>query len=425
MDIRRLQLWSGRTATVMDNDCVRFVLEDQGGMGIEFSSRNTSGALENSAWVPAFRSSGVSVFSDPNAGFWKHSPQLYQMGGSYFSFPDFGPFPQHDENPDETVATTEGQFWVVERYGTDPASGGIWTLSTTKNRPAKWQVEKIDLLLPGQCVHYTATTVTNLGAAPLEGTAVWSNNIGSPFLESGCLINSCAKTWMTPPDTLDGKTRHLLANGIQFDDLAHIPIGGGRTVDYTVVPAVNGHTDFITGRVPRQSDLGWSSVINPRHQMVFFTFFPGPRALKTGDMPVNFVNFCFNYGGRLLTPEAPYDGGTSRSFSIDCGAGTNMLDMGLDAAREKRTLMGVDTLVTFQPGESKAMFYASAFLPYTSSRISMNFYSVERVMNGLQLKRTKSWAFIACDPEFQAIRALVSRLAEEKRELLRSQQPLA
>lgn len=99
-----------------------------------------------------------------------------------------------------------------------------------------------------------------------------------------------------------------------------------------------------------------------------------------------------------------------------------MLDMGLAAARAKRTLMGVDTLVTFQPGESKTMFYASAFLPYTSSRISMNFYSVERVMNGLQLKRTKSWAFIACDPEFQAIRALVSRLAEEKRE---HQQPLA
>ena len=412
-------------ATVMDNDCVRFVLEDQGGMGVEFSSRNPSGAWENSAWVPPSHASGVSVYDDPNAGFWKHSPVLYQKGGSYFSFPDFGSFPVTDETDERERNFCEGRSWVVERYGTDPASGGIWILSASKNRQARWQVEKIDLLLPGQCVHYSATTVTNQASVPLEGTAVWSNNIGSPFLESGCLLNSCAKTWMTPPDTLDGRIRHLLASGIQFDDLSHVPVGGGRTVDYTVVPMPNGHSDFITGRVPRQSTLGWNSVINPRHQMVFFTFFPGPRALKSGDMPVNFVNFGFNYGGRPLAPEALYDGGTSRGFSLDCGAGTHMLDMGLDAARKKRTLMGVDTLVTFQPGESKTMFYASAFLPYTSSRIGMNFYNVEQVMNGLQLKRTKSWTFIACDVEFHALRALVARLAQEKREFLKEPQPSA
>ncbi len=417
MDIRRMQLWSGRPATIMDNDCVRFILEDQGGMGVEFSARNAFGALENSAWIPPFHSGGVSVYDDPNSSFWKHSPLLYQMAGSFFCFPNFSPFPLKDVSPEEGKTGTEGQFWVVERYGIDPSSGGIWALSMMKNRQSKWHVEKIDLLLPGQNVHYTATTVTNTASSLLEGTVVWENNVGSPFLESGCVLGSCAKTWMTPPDTLDGKVRHMLPCGVQFDDLSHIPIGGGRTVDYTVVPSPNGRTDFVSGRVPRTADLGWSSVINPRQQMLLFTFFPGPRGLGEGDIPINFVNFCFNYGGRGVTPEALYDGGSSRSFSLDVGCGTNMLDMGLETAREKRTLMGVDTLVTFQPGESKTMYYASAFLPYAASRIGLNFYTVERVLNGLELKRTKSWAFIACDPSFRAIRDLLLRLREEKREL--------
>ena len=414
MDIRRLRLWLDRTATLMDNDLVRILVEDEGGMGIEFASHNATGGWENCAYLPPFRPSMTnSVLNDPNAPFWKHDQVLYHLAGSYFSFPDFAPAPTYDHEDGSRLEGAEASVWAIRRYGSDNVSGGVWLVS--RQIHPDWQVRKLDLLLPGQYVHYTATKVTNTSTEEkLVGNAVWSVNIGSPFLETGCVLNSCAKTWTTAPDTMDQTVRHLLAMGVQFDDLGHAPSVNGKAVDYTVVPPPNGHCDFISGRVPRTSKLGWSSVINPRQQMMLFNFFPGPAALKSGDLPVNFINFHFNYGGRGMTPDAFYHGGVSQAFSLDCGAGTNLLDLGLDASKAKGTLMGADTTVTLEPGESKTLFYASAFLPYEAPRIGLNFYSVDRVGGGLLVKRTKSSAFIACDPEFEALRGLIDRLGQER-----------
>lgn len=414
MDIRRLQLWASRTATLMDNDLVRCVIEDQGGMCIEFSSVNCMGGRENCASIPHFRSMGVSVYNDENASFWKDSPTLYQMGGSYVCFPNYGPANPGKMDEEDANGYTASSYWMVERYGTDLTSGGIWVLSSVKNRQRRYVVRKLDMLLPGEHVHYTAVSVTNNGTEPLLANAAWSNNLGFPFLESGCVLNSCAKTWMTEPDHPDENVHHSFAAALQFDDLSHIPLGGGKFSDYTVVPMPNGCTDFISGRVPRQVPWGWSSVINPRQQMLELSFFPGPLTVEDGDIPMNFINYQFNYGGMHGTPYSLYDGGTSQSFSLDCGAGTNMLSLGLSAAKEKTTLMGVDTLVTINPGKTKTMYYAQAFLPYENPRMGLNFFSLEQTEGGLTLRRTKSWMFVACDPEFNAIRKLVASLNAER-----------
>lgn len=43
MDIRRLRLWESRNATVLTNDLIRTVVEDQGGMVLELSSISPQG----------------------------------------------------------------------------------------------------------------------------------------------------------------------------------------------------------------------------------------------------------------------------------------------------------------------------------------------------------------------------------------------
>jgi hypothetical protein len=410
MDIRRLRAWESRNATVLTNDLIRVMIEDQGGMVLELSTLTPSKGRINAHLIPHYRGTGTSVFSDENAEYWHNSPYLYQKAGSYFSFPNFGPAHESKEGAQEQNGFTASSYWMVERYGTDPEFGGVWLMSMVRNRKAKWQVRKIDMLLPNQPVHYTVCFITNNAEEDLIANTTWNNEIGSPFLESGCVLNASAEHWITGTQDQSAKMMGRLPSDTQFSDWRKAPLKEGGVVDLTEVPPPIGSTDFISGVVPRLSKLGWSSVINPRQQMVYFTFFPGPSAVAEDEIGLNFNNFLFDYGGRSDTPWAFYPGGMSQQYSLNCGAGNNHLYRGLGESQSEATLLGADTTATIKSGETKALYYATAFAPYDNNRIGGNFYSVEQTSEGLLLKRTKSSALIAADPTFSCLKALSKRL---------------
>ena len=407
MDIRRLRVWESRNATVLTNDLIRIMVEDQGGMVLELSTLTPSGGRLNAHMIPHYRGTGTSVFSDENAEFWKSSPYLYQKAGSYFSFPNYGPAHESEQGSQEQNGFTASSYWMVERYGTDPEFGGVWLMSTVRNRKAKWQVRKIDMLLPNQPVHYTVCFITNNSEDDLFANTTWNNEIGSPFLESGCVLNASAELWTSTQ--LENTTSRLLPN-TQFEDWKKAPLKEGGVTDLTEVPPPIGKTDFISGLIPRLSKLGWSSVINPRQQMVYFTFFPGPAALADDEIGLNFNNYLFDFGGRTETPWSFYSGGMSQQYSLNCGAGTNHLYSGLEEAQRDPKILGADSIVTIASGDTKALYYATAFAPYDNNRIGGNFYSVEQTSEGLLLKRTKSSALIPSDPTFSSLKALSRRL---------------
>lgn len=410
MDIRRLRLWESRNATVLTNDLVRTVVEDQGGMVLELSALSPQGGRLNAHLIPHYRGTGTAVFSDENADYWKNSPYLYQKAGSYFSFPNFGPAYESDQGLQEQSGFTASSYWMVERYGTDPEFGGVWLMSMVRNRKAKWLVRKIDMLLPNQPVHYTAIFITNNATDPLVANTTWNNEVGSPFLESGCVLNASAELWTSAPELqLHGASSRLQPT-IQFEDWKKAPLKEGGTVDLTEVPPPIGKTDLISGVIPRSANLGWSSVINPRQQMVYFNFFPGPAALAEDEIGLNFNNFLFDFGGRSETPWAFYAGGMSQQYSLNCGSGTNNLYTGMNNAQATDAIMGAETTVTIKGGETRSLFYATAFAPYDNNRIGGNFYTVEQVVEGLVLKRTKSYAFIPADSTFHCLRTLSKRL---------------
>lgn len=412
MDIRRLRLWESRNATVLSNDLIRIVSEDQGGMVLELSSDTPAGGRLNAHLLPHYRGSGTSVFSDENSQYWKNSPFLYQKAGSYLSFPNFGPSFSDGDEEQEHNGYTASSYWMVERYGTDPEFGGVWLMSLVRNRKAKWQVRKIDMLLPNQPVHYTACVITNNGSEDLIANATWNNELGSPFLESGCVLNASSESWATGSEDPHIGITSRLAPNTTFDDWKKAPLKGGGTVDLSEVPPAIGKSDFISGVIPKTASMGWSSVINPRQQMVYFTFFPGPASLEEDQVPINFNNFLFDYGGRSETPWALYPGGMSQQYSLNYGSGTNHLYEGLEHTKPGDQLMDADTTITVKPGETKTLYYASAFCAYDNNRIGGNFNTVEQVVEGIVLKRTKSWAFIPSDSTFHCLKQLTKRLLE-------------
>jgi hypothetical protein len=62
------------------------------------------------------------------------------------------------------------------------------------------------------------------------------------------------------------------------------------------------------------------------------------------------------------------------------------------------------------------LYYATAFLPFENPRIGLNFFSAEESEGGIVVRRTKSWAFIAADSGFTAIRRLLKELIAERSE---------
>ena len=185
MDIRRLSLWEGRYATYMSNDVFSAVIEDQGDVTLEITSRTLSGARINALSLPYFRATGSGVMSDENGEWWQNRQSLYQGGGSYFTFP--GKEGDHISSIDT--------YWTLRRYGTEEEHGGVWKLSEMKSREEgnRYKLEKVDMLLPGQPVLYSAVRITNTGDEPLSGSVAWHSMLSSPLLETGSMIGSNAR----------------------------------------------------------------------------------------------------------------------------------------------------------------------------------------------------------------------------------------
>lgn len=412
MDVKRLQLWEDRHATMLSNETVRTVIEDHGGMILELSNVNEAGGRVNAHPLYWFHGKGASVASDPNHTFYKESDLLYHLGGNFFCFPNFGPDHTVQNVQHEAHGWTANGVWNVIKYGTDSETGANWLLSTMVGPDAGYPFEawKIDMLLPGHPVLYSSVSVKNTGKVALPANAAWHNTVGSPFLESGCIINLSADTFYTANEKSEFDQTGRLAFGKEFDDLSKVPLRKEGTCDLSVVPGMIGYTDFVTGKVPDSTRLGWSSVINPRQKMVYFSFFPGPAAVEPNEIPLHFNNLWMQYGGRPFTPWALYEGGTDHTFCLGVENAIGHYANGLGRSIAEPELLGAPTTVLLNPGETRVQRYGTAFTNYENGKISAGIQSVEQVVEGIVLKRGKAWAFIECDSTFHFLKRLEEKV---------------
>jgi len=412
MDVRRLQLWEGRNATMLSNETLRTVIEDQGGMVLELSNVNHQGGRTNAHPLYWFRGTGLSMVGDENHGFWRNSNLLYNLGGNFLCFPNFGGAHRYGNVFHEPHGWTANGQWTVVKYGTDFETGANWVLSSMKSPDSGYpcEVRKIDVLLPGQPVLYTSVSVKNLGTEPLVANTAWHNTVGSPFLESGCVVNVSAQSFLTAVEKSEFESTARLAMGKEFSDLSKAPLAAGGTCDLTQVPGMIGFTDFVTGVVPKEARLGWSSVVNPRQQMVYFSFFPGPAAVEPDEISLNFNDLWMQYGGRPWTPWALYDGGTDHTLCLGVENAVGYYAEGLAKSLANPTALGSATYVTLPPASVRFQRYGTLFTSYENTKINGGIQSVEQVVEGLVLKHGKAWTFVDCDSTFQTLREMEKKL---------------
>ena len=395
MDIRRMSLWESRNATFMSNNLIRAVVEDQGEVAVELSARAVQGGFVNALNLPYFRGRGLGVESDPNADWWKSKMSFYQAGGIYLTFPS------RNEN-DILVSNTA---WMVRRYGSDGQSGALWRLSQMKSRQEhnRYRATKVDMILPGQSVLYSLVRITNSDEEVLSYNAEIHAMLTPPFLESGCFVNTSPASFTAFPPNFREVAFNRLKSGVMFSDLRHAPSIRGGSVDASYIPGPTGSYDYLVGQVNDNEELGWISVINPRLQMVFLSLFPAAAgSLDSTVMKSQVFDLSFNLLGRMDSPWALYEGGTSQVFSLTAGHGIIDHHGSLKAPSSAQLL----------PGQTIDLVYAHAFLSYDNPRISNGFFTMEKEDRALVLKRTKSYCLIPCDYKFTTIRELADRLIE-------------
>ena len=411
MDVKRLQLWDKRHATMLSNDLINAVIEDGGGMVRELSNTNKFGGRVNAHPLFYFLGKEGSVLDDSNHDFYHNAELLYTLGGNFFCFPNFGPPHTYNGVGLPAHGFTSIGLWNVVKYGTDGETGATWLLSTLLSEGEyPFIAYKIEMLLPNHPVLYSSVTIDNPHDTPIIANAAWHNTTGSPFLESGCIINTCAKEFITIEKGSEFDSTGRLAMGVPFDDLTKAPLRSGGTCDIEVVPGMIGFTDFVSGKVPTDAKLGWSSVINPTQQMVYFTFFPGPAAVQEDEIPLNFNNLWMQYGGRKFTPWALYEGGTDHTFCLGVENSIGYYASGLAESVKKKELLGSASTVTINPHSRKVQRYATAFTDYEQAKIGQGIQSVEQVVEGVVLKRGKSWAFIESDSTFHFLKELEKKV---------------
>jgi hypothetical protein len=307
---------------------------------------------------------------------------------------------------------TANSAWRYAACGTDRESGAVWAFSSLESpdRAMPLSFKKIDMLIPGQPVHYTSVAVKNNGDRDIEICAGWHNTVGAPFLQSGCRISGAARAWATPPlgGEFDATTR--LAMGAEFPALEKAPLSdGGGAVDLSVVPGPIGFTDFVTGAIPLDAALGWSAVVNPALKMAYLCFFPGPGAAASDDIILYFNELWMQYGGRPFTPWALYDGGTDVTFCLGTENAVSAYAYGLEYSRRVRGVLGSPATVIIPANGEKRLRYGTLFAPYGGDVLDGGVQTVDSGAAALIAvgKGGQSCRFSA-DPEFTLLRKVAA-----------------
>ena len=136
---------------------------------------------------------------------------------------------------------------------------------SVETRLTTFRMERVMRLEAGSARLKLDETVTNIGAA--EQHFVWGHHcvLGGPWLESGCTLESGARTITTIDQIYEEKTARLAPGQREPWPLGKTRAGG--TVDLSVIPGPEAHSHddvYLT-----DLDDGWASVTNPRLGLAF------------------------------------------------------------------------------------------------------------------------------------------------------------
>ena len=410
LSVKKVQDTSGRISVFLSNELIRTVIDNKSGMVPELSFRYENGYV-NTHWNPYFRGVGNPYNPEKHKDHWG-GRFLYDIAGNFACLPGFGlpsevdgfTIPQHGQ--------TANELWDVDKYGTfeDKAVYSRSKLNIPDSIPISYI--QYNILMKDQPVHYSIIKVKNNGTKDYAVNAAWHNTVGSPFLEKGCIIDLSADRFLTHPEGGEFDVTGNLALGKEFDNLEKTPLRDGGFSNLRTVPGMTGYTDFITGAIPHDSVLGWSSVINPSYGAAYLCFFKGPAAVSGDEIPLYFNDLWMQYGGRRYTPWAEQKDGTDLTFCLGTENTTGAFANGLAYSIQNPEILGNPTTIKIKQGEEKTLYYGTAAFPYQENRLSSGISSVE-IKNGnlvLSEKTGKGKEILNADGTFDIIKKIINRI---------------
>lgn len=398
---RKIQEAGKREAVLLTNGKIRVVIDADKGMIPELSTQFNDGWI-NAHWLPWFRANEGHTWNEKvHSDFWK-APLLYDIAGNFPCVPNFGPDNSVDSYNLPPHGYTAFQKWEQEEPKNDIESTSL--ISTLKEGEHPFRYKKTDVILKNQNVLYTRLDIKNTGTKSEPYNCGWHNTTGSPFLESGCLIDNNAKRFSIPPLGTEFDNTGRLAAGTETDSLESVPLRDGGTVNLRKVPGIIGYTDFITGAVPSDCKLAWCTIVNPRLKLIYLSFFKGPAAVSKNEIPLYFYDLWMNYGGRPFTPWAAVDGLTDQTFCLGAENVTGYFANGLNQAIRNPQLLGNPTILHMKPGEEKSLSYGTMFQEYEGDLFDKGVKSIEAsegelIIEGYSGQIQK----IACDCDFKTL----------------------
>lgn len=413
-EVRRIKDIGNRPATLLENEAVRVVVVDKGGMVPELSFRRQEG-LCNTHWTPHFRSNSGEPYDPDRFGEYWPVELLYEAAGNFPCFPNFGAPCSTNGIEHPPHGLTANGPWTIVQWGSTPDAAVYQksTIGPTLAYPSyPISYTKFDVLLPGHPIHYVQIRAKNTGNETLKINAAWHNTIGPPFLSAGCIIDASADRFASPPSPSEFDDTGRILPGTEFEGLDSAPLRGGGKASLREVPGMIGFTDLVVGSVPRDADIGWISVVNPLIDAVYLTYFKGPSKVSPSDIPLNFNCLWMQYGGRNFPPWANAQGGTDITFCLGTENATGAYANGLAYSLEHEEVLGHPTTVSIEPGEEKVQLYATLAAEYDGLKLSVGIDGVEENKEGITLiGKNGSGSFdVMADPEFSALTKIVETL---------------
>ena len=405
-----------RNAVLLVGDRVRVVVTDKGGMVPELSFPYANGWF-NAHWAPPFRSrSGIPYSAKVHGDTWPVE-LLYDLAGNFPCLPNFGgPCTAYEVEMLPHGLTANGR-WRHQDCGTiENFAYSISTIEPDESYPSiPLDYTKYDLVFADIPAHYVLIRVRNDTDSSYRVNLGWHNTIGPPFLSPGSLIDLSADRYATTPGPSEFDDTGRLNPGTEFDSIEHAPLATGGEVDLRRVPGMIGYTDFVTGAVPTEAELGWSSVVNPTIGALYLSVFPGPAAAKTGEIPINFNDLWMQYGGRRFPPWAATVDGTDTTYCLGVENAIGAYANGLEYSLDHPTLFGRPTTAVIEPNNSVDNVYATIALPYDGGSLDRGIAAIHQRDGGIDVEpRGGGHAIsLSSDPSFDLLRLTVRRLEQE------------
>ncbi len=392
-----------RSAVELGNGPTRVLIADLGGMIPELSYKGV-----NSHWISHFRNTSAEKYDPQKHGQRYGIGLLYHIAGNFPCIPNFGGDCEVEGVKLPVHGSAANNMWRPCKVGELENAAYAVSFMMDEDLP-QLSYKKFDLVLAGQPVHYSVIKVNNQGSSSRKITIGHHNTTGSPFLQAGCLIDLSADRYATPPSEFEKE--QLLQIGAEFDHLEHVPTRSGKTVDISVVPGMTGHTDFVTGAIPKTAELGWGSVVNPRTNHLYLTFFKGPAAASDNEIKLGFNDLWLQYGGRPFPPWANRKGGTDLTFCLGQENTTAGFGNGLKWSLENPTVLGSPTTIEIRAGEEKRLYYGTLFTQIDQGNLHRGIETVEQANNGLEIiTRAGPTHLISADHSFTNIGQLVEEI---------------